>query len=167
MARRREKDTNEQKILDVNAAMQGSLVFSDPVNLRINGKFDGTLKTKGVLTIGEKAVVTADIDGDTVIVSGYVKGKIRALRLLSLTSTATVYGDVDVGKISIEEGAILNGKCKMRGEKINLGELSDYLAIEENKIMEWVSNGKIPVEKENDKLWFDRREVEAWIGQNV
>ena len=31
----------EEKILDVDAAMQGSLTFKDPVNLRINGKFEG------------------------------------------------------------------------------------------------------------------------------
>jgi len=163
MARRREE---EEKILDVNAAMQGSLVFSDPVNLRINGKFEGTLKTKGTLTVGQKAYVLADIIGEKIIVSGYIKGKVKATQLLCLGSTANVNGDVESPRFSVEEGAILNGKCKMRGEKLNLSELSTYLSVEETKIMEWVNSGKIPVEKEDNELIFDRSEVETWIGEN-
>jgi len=163
MVRRKE---TEDKVLDVNAAMQGSLVFSDPVNLRINGRFEGNLKTKGTLTIGTKASVLADIDGENIIISGYVKGKIRALYLVSLTSSANVSADIDAPRISIEEGAVFNGKCRMKGEKLNISELSDYLSVEEDKIMEWVDNGKIPVEKDNERLLFDRKEVEAWIGQN-
>ena len=163
MARRREE---EEKILDVNAAMQGSLIFSDPVNLRINGRFEGSLKTKGVLTIGDKAAVLADIDGEKIVISGYVRGKIKALYLVSLTSSANVNADIESPRVSIEEGAIFNGRCIMKGEKLNISELSDYLSVEENKIMEWVNNGKIPVEKDNEHLLFDRKEVEAWIGQN-
>jgi excisionase family DNA binding protein len=49
--------------------------------------------------------------------------------------------------------------------KISLEELCDYLSIEENKIMEWVESGKIPVESEGDKLLFDRKEVESWISR--
>ena len=162
MARRRE----EEKVLDVNATMQGSLVFSDPVNLRINGRFEGNLKTKGILTIGNNATVLADIEGENIVISGYVKGKIRATGLLALTSSANVNADIDTVRISIEEGAILNGKCRMQGDKLNLSELSDYLSIEEDKIMEWVNSGKIPVEKDSDRLVFDRKEVEAWIGHN-
>jgi len=163
MARRKE---TEEKILDVNAAMQGSLVFSDPVNLRINGRFEGSLKTKGTLTIGSKASVLADIDGENIIISGYVKGKIRATCLVALTSSADVNSDIEAPRISIEEEATFNGRCKMKGEKLNVSELSDYLSIDENKIMEWVNNGKIPVEKDNGRLLFDRKEVEAWVGQN-
>ncbi len=160
------KRKEELKLLDVDATMQGSLVFSDPVNLRINGRFEGTLKAKGTLRIGEKASVSAEIEGENIIIAGYVTGKIKASQLVALTSTASVQADITTTKLSIEEGAIFNGKCSMKGEKINLAELSDYLSVDESKIMEWVNTGKIPARKENDTLVFDRREVEAWIGQN-
>jgi len=159
MGKRRE----EEKVLDVNAAMQGSLVFSDPVNLRINGKFKGSLTTKGKLIIGESAEVDADITGEIIAISGSVKGSVKATTLLRLTSTAQVIANIEVFKVSIEEGAVFNGKCNMHEGRISLEELSDYLSIEENKIMEWVDSGKIPVEKEGKKLVFDRREVESWI----
>ena len=91
----------DDKILDVSAAMQGSLTFSDSVNLRINGKFEGTLTTKGNLIIGESAVVTADIVAENLTISGNVRGKIKATENLILTSTAAVYGDIIVPRIAI------------------------------------------------------------------
>ena len=159
MARRRE----EEKILDVSAAMQGSLVFSDPVNLRINGKFEGTLTTKGNLIIGESAEVKADIIGESITIAGYVRGKIKASGMVRLVSTGRIVADMEVPRLSIEEGAVFNGKCAMLEGRISLEELSDYLSIEEDKIMEWVDGGKNPVEKEGSRLLFDREEVESFI----
>ncbi|NQT28247.1 MAG: polymer-forming cytoskeletal protein [Candidatus Omnitrophica bacterium] len=153
----------DDKILDVNAAMQGSLVFSDPVNLRINGKFEGNLNTKGRLTIGQAAEIKADIVGENITISGSVKGSIKATEIVKLLSTAQVIGNIEAPKISIEEGATFNGKCRISEARISLEELSDYLSVEEKKIIEWVEGGKIPVEKEGNKLLFDRREVESWV----
>lgn len=156
----------DEKILDINATMQGSLVFSEPVNLRINGKFEGTLNTKGNLMVGESAVVNADITGEDMVLGGRVSGKITATRMVTLTSTAQINGDIEVPKLVMEEGAIFNGKCKMPQGRLSLSELSDYLSIEEDKIMEWVGKGKIPVEKEGEGLFFNRRSVEDWIMQH-
>ncbi len=155
----------DEGVLDVSAAMQGSLAFADPVNLRINGKFQGSLTTKGNLIVGRNAEVNADIVGENIVISGQVKGKIKATITLKLTSGAQVNADIETAKIYIEEGAIFNGKIEMLGGKISLEELSDYLSIEEGKIMEWVQAGKIPVENQSHKLLFDRKEVENWIAQ--
>ncbi|MDD5069202.1 MAG: polymer-forming cytoskeletal protein [Candidatus Omnitrophica bacterium] len=164
MARRKPE---EEKILDVNAAMQGSLVFSDPVNLRINGKFEGTLTTKGNLIVGASAQVVADIIGESIVISGKVKGKVKASKMVALTLSSNVIGDIETPKVSIESGAVFNGKLKMPQGKMTLGELSDYLSVEERKIEEWVNNGRIPAEKMGDAFVFDRQEVEVWISQNT
>lgn len=158
MIRKRE----EEKILDVNASMQGSLVFSEPVNLRINGRFQGNLNAKGNLIIGENAFVEADIVGENIVISGRAKGRIKAIKL-KITSTAEVNGDIETVNISIEDGAILNGKINMLHDKMNLSELSEFLSIEESKILEWVNTGKMPVKKEGENLFFDRKEIEEWI----
>jgi len=47
--------------------MQGNLSFKDPVNLRINGRFEGNLEVRGTLAIGSTAIVKADILGDNII----------------------------------------------------------------------------------------------------
>src|SRR3989338_1834771 len=108
MARNRAED----KILDVDARMQGTIVFKDPVNLRINGSFEGKLETCGNLTIGENANVHADIQGDRIIIAGKVTGNLVALESISLISPATVRGNVHTPVISIAEGAILDGEIK-------------------------------------------------------
>lgn len=159
------KKEQEEKVLDVNASMQGTLVFNDPVNLRINGKFQGKLKTQGQLTIGKDADVDATIEGETILVMGRVKGNVRANNKLALLATAVLYGDISVANLSMEEGAIFEGSCKMLTEKMSVDEVSKYLDIEVGKIMEWVKEGRIPTEKDNEKLSFDRRKIDVWLTQ--
>lgn len=160
------KRKEEEKILDVNASMKGDLVFSDPVNLRINGKFQGNLTVKGNLIIGESADVYATIIGENIIIAGKVRGKIKMTGMIALSPRAEVYADIETPQLAIEKGAIFNGRCVMQQEKMSLPQLSDYLSIEENKIMEWVEKGKIPVEKNGKDLFFDPKTVETWINQN-
>ncbi len=152
----------KEKILDVDATMQGSLSFSDPVNLRINGEFDGNLNTKGNLMIGEAAFVRAQIKGEVVAIAGKVRGTIKA-DSVKLSSTAEVYGDIETTKISIEDGAVFDGRCQMTGSKASLEEISDYLSVEKEKVVEWVEGNKIPVEREGSRLWFDRKKVDQWM----
>lgn len=161
----RRKEEKEEKVLDVNASMQGTLSFNDPVNLRINGKFQGKLKTLGQLTIGKDADVEATIEGENIFVMGKVRGNVRANGMLALHSTGVLYGDVIVANLVVEEGALFEGNCKMLSERMSVDEISKYLDIEVNKIMEWVKEGRIPTERENDRLVFDRRKIDVWLAE--
>ncbi|MBU1084583.1 MAG: polymer-forming cytoskeletal protein, partial [Candidatus Omnitrophica bacterium] len=114
--RRKKIDNTQQvsdKMLDVNASMQGTLRFDDPVNLRISGKFEGTLDTKGILMVGEKADIKANIVGEEILVSGQVFGNIKAGKSLRLESSAVLNGDIETPILSIGEGAFVNGRIKM------------------------------------------------------
>lgn len=153
----------EEKILDVDAAMQGSLNFKEPVNLRINGKFEGSLETKGNLTVGVTAMVFADIVGDNIIVGGKVKGRITAKERLTLLPTAIVEGDIYPAKLNIAEGAILEGRCLMLQDFLNTDELARYLEVDLNSILEWANSGKVPALKEGDSWKFERKAIDAWI----
>lgn len=157
------KKKEENKTLEVDASMQGSLHFKDPVNLRINGRFEGTLETRGHLTIGPSALVNADICGDTVVVAGKVKGKIIARDKLVLLQTASVEGEVYPSKISILEGGIFNGTCKMPSEFLGMEELSRYLEVDVHSINEWADQGKIPAVREGDGWKFERKSIESWL----
>ena len=94
----RDRHKAEEKVLDVDAAMSGSLVFRDAVNLRINGKFDGTMETKGTLVISQTAAVNAHIVGDEIVVAGRLKGEILAKQRLVLLPSAVVEGKVRTAK---------------------------------------------------------------------
>ena len=157
------KRKTEEKVLDVDAAMQGSLVFRDPVNLRINGKFEGTLETKGTLTIGQTAVVLADIIGDNIIIAGKVKGRITARESLALLPTAVTEGDIYPAKLNIAEGAILEGRCSMLQDFLNSEELARYLEVDMNSVMEWANSGKLPANKEGNNWKFERKAIDQWV----
>ncbi len=153
----------EEKILDVDASMQGSLVFKDPVNLRINGKFEGTLETKGNLTIGQTATIIADIVGDNIIIGGRVKGKVIAKERLTLLPTSVTEGDIFPAKLNIAEGAVLEGCCSMLHDFLNAQELAKYLEVDLNSIMDWANSGKMPGSKEGSEWRFERKAIDTWV----
>lgn len=153
----------EEKILDVDAAMQGTMSFKDPVNLRINGKFEGTLDTKGNLTVGSSAVVNADITGDNIIIGGRVKGRVTAKERLTLLPSAHVEGDIFPAKLNIAEGAVLEGRCSMLHEFLNAEELALYLEVELNSILEWANSGKMPGQRVGSDWRFERKAIDGWV----
>lgn len=153
----------EEKILDVDARMQGTLSFKDPVNLRINGKFEGNLETRGNLTISQAAQVVADIVGDNIVIGGKIKGRITAKERLTLLPTAIVEGDIYPAKLNVAEGAIFEGSCSMLHDFLNTEELARYLEVDLNSIMEWANSGKVPALKEGNEWKFERKAIDSWV----
>jgi excisionase family DNA binding protein len=173
MLHRKDKKSEPEKFLDVNASMQGSIVFNDPVNLRINGRFDGNLNVKGSLMIGEGAVVNADINGESIMIAGKVNGNITATKSLKMVSPARVIGDIKTPLLSIAEGAVFQGSSSMlAGAKSDLSgfgnvmtpeELAKYLEIDMNMVSEWANLGKIPGTRDGNSWKFDRNRIEEWM----
>lgn len=172
MGKRDKKQQETEKVLDVDASMQGSLIFKDPVNLRINGRFEGTLNTKGNLMIGEHSVVDANITGESIVIAGKVSGNVNALKELKLISPGCLVGDVRTPLLSVAEGAVLDGNCKMltsgdvAGRKSSLmtpDEVAKYLEIESSLVTEWANLGKLPIVKDGDVVKFDRVKIDEWV----
>lgn len=173
MMGRKAKSHEGERILDVDASMQGSLVFKDPVNLKINGRFEGTLNTKGNLMISEHAAVSADITGDSIVIAGKVNGNIHALKELKLIAPACVVGDIKTPLLSVAEGAILEGNCRMlsktksepgaRQNSMTTDELAKYLEVDPSMILEWVNSGKLQGQREGESWRFDRMKVDEWV----
>lgn len=165
----------EEKVLDVTASMQGTLRFDDPVNLRINGKFEGMLETKGTLVIGDKARIDANISGDVISVAGVVNGDLKAASMLRIFSTARIHGDVETPRILMEEGAILNGSLRMtkeprpasmpRGDWMSMAQLAKFLEVDPRKVSEWVSSGVLPGTKEGGEWIFQKDKIDRWIAE--
>jgi excisionase family DNA binding protein len=173
MMGKKDKKGDFDRVLDVDASMQGSLVFKDPVNLRINGRFEGTLNTKGNLMIGENAVVNADIVGESVMIAGKVNGNINATKDLKLISPGRVVGDIKTPLLSIAEGAVFEGNSRMlvgarsqdgsKPSMMNPDELAKYLEIDSALVFEWANSGKLPGIKEGNTWKFDRNRIEEWV----
>lgn len=159
---RKDSREQEEKSIEINAQMQGSLSFEDPVNLKINGQFKGSLQTKGTLTIGNTAQVTANIIGDNILVGGRVKGDIAAHKMLVLLPTAILQGNISTPKLNIVEGAVFQGNCQMMEELIDIDEVAKYLEIDIKEIEELANSGQIPATRSGDTWKFERNKIDNW-----
>ncbi|MDE1920475.1 MAG: polymer-forming cytoskeletal protein [Candidatus Omnitrophica bacterium] len=160
--RKEHKDAAEEKVIEINAQMEGTLTFSDPVNLKIQGRYTGKLDARGTLTIGPTSQVEANIIGENVIVAGKIKGNIVAKKMLVLMPSAVVHGDISTPKLNIVEGAIFQGHCHMLEDILSIDDLAQYLEIEIPAIVELATTGKIPAIKEGDGWKFERSQIEQW-----
>lgn len=153
------------RVLDVTASMEGSLVFQEPVTLRISGRFEGTLETRGELTVGEKAHVRADITGDNITIAGHVEGKVLAKRFLKLVPPAVVKGEISAPVLQVEPGAHLEGTVHMaeRREALSLQEVAEYLEVEIRVLEQWAREGKIPAGQEAGEWRFERIKIDEWV----
>jgi cytoskeletal protein CcmA (bactofilin family) len=91
-------------------------------DIRIDGVLKGNLLTKGKVVVGE----TGEIEGKVVCnnsdISGTIKGEIIVQEILSLKSSAKVFGNINTNKLAIEPNAIFTGTCDMGGTKTNKPE---------------------------------------------
>ena len=152
----------EDKIIEISAQMQGSLRFEDPVSLKINGQFQGSLETKGTLSVGERANVQANIHGDNIVVAGRVHGDVKASKMLTLMPTAILKGNIATPKLNIVEGAIFQGSCQMSEGLLNMDEVAKYLEIDLREIETLAGSGKIPATRAGNEWKFERTKIDQW-----
>ena len=71
--------------------------------------------------VGESAFLEADIRASRLIISGEVHGNISAMKKIEINSQGKVLGNISAPIITIQEGGIFEGACKMQGK----GEINE------------------------------------------
>ena len=168
LGRQKQGESSTEKWLEVDASMTGTLSFKDPVNLQINGQFEGTLDTKGNLSIGEKASVKATIHGESISIGGTVNGTITATSRVELLPTARVTGKVNSPRVAMRDGAIFQGTLEMLGVRgdspwMTVEELARYLEVDAATVVEWAQGGRLPSQHEGSQWRFERAKIEEWL----
>lgn len=95
--------------------LQGRLEIQG--ELRVAGTVEGDLKASGDITVDAGATVQAAIEGANVSVRGQVTGNVTARKRLLLGGSGRLNGDVRVGRLTVEDGATLNGNVTMQSER--------------------------------------------------
>ena len=98
----------------------GKLTFEGTV--RIEGQVEGEITAQDTLTIGESAVVNAQINGVSVVVDGKVTGDITARKRLEIRAPGKVFGNISAPSLVIHEGVTFEGQCSMSGTEAARGE---------------------------------------------
>ena len=89
----------------------GTLTYQGTI--RIDGAFDGEIRTDGVVLIGEEAKLKANVTAGTIVSKGHITGDICAKDKFMLQSPSVIVGEVTTPALSIEEGALIDGNLKM------------------------------------------------------
>ncbi|UCE94054.1 MAG: polymer-forming cytoskeletal protein [Flavobacteriaceae bacterium] len=103
----------ERNTIAKNTSLVGD-IKSDG-DFRVDGKIEGTIKTSGRVVIGKDGFVSGTIDCTNADIEGSFSGKLIVDEVLSLKSSADISGDVVMGKLSVEPGAVFNATCAMKG----------------------------------------------------
>ena len=130
MKKRTDKERHADSIttlLGEDAKIEGHLDFGG--TLRLDGRLEGTLTGRnGTLIVGEKADLQAEITVQNAVIMGTIRGKIEALEKIELYPPAKINGDITAPKVTIEAGAILNGKCLMKTPETQKAKPSQTVA---------------------------------------
>lgn len=86
-------------------------------SVRIEGRIIGEISSTGTVTIGSKGEVEGDIVAVNAVIGGKVKGSIKASERIILETNSILIGDLKTAKLTIDEGAMFEGKCCMTEEE--------------------------------------------------
>ena len=106
--------TDEKSIkayMGEDTVFNGSLTFDGAV--RIDGKFEGQVKTSDTLIVGETGKLNADVTAGVLISKGKITGTIIATERVEIHSTSKIVGNIRSPSLVVEIGAVFDGHIDM------------------------------------------------------
>jgi cytoskeletal protein CcmA (bactofilin family) len=98
-----------ETLIGSDVSIKGEMSFDG--SMRIEGKIEGKIASKGKISFGQGASVVAEVAVGEAKIEGTFKGNLTAASKIELASTAHVLGDVRSTKLVIAEGATFVGNC--------------------------------------------------------
>ena len=106
-----EPENGNFTVLGKDVTFKGIVHFHSTVQL--DSAFEGEIHAKGMLVIGENAVVRGSIIAETIVSRGKIHGYVSACGKIQLLKPAVLLGDVSSPSFSMEEGAFFKGSIDM------------------------------------------------------
>ncbi|MFH1207214.1 MAG: polymer-forming cytoskeletal protein [Patescibacteria group bacterium] len=107
-----------ETIIGPSVKVEGN--FKGDGNVTVEGVVQGSLKTNHTLKIGNSARVKAEVEAANLLLSGEIRGNVKISEKATLLRSAKIFGNLDTKILSVEEGAIINGKCTMVKDEITV-----------------------------------------------
>ena len=106
-----------KNVLGSDVEIKGTLKFTG--ELTFEGKLEGEIHSDGTLNLGDSAVITGNIDVQSVVVRGKVNGNITAKEKIDIKAKTELFGDIRAAKLVIEEGVTFVGKTDVNPNKVS------------------------------------------------
>jgi cytoskeletal protein CcmA (bactofilin family) len=98
-------------IIGIGTTVHGDVETAGVV--KIEGLVNGHVTAGQQVLVAKGGQIDGDVDTGEAIVGGSVRGSVRAALRVEIQSGAVVQGDVTTKRISVAEGAVLNGAIQM------------------------------------------------------
>ena len=99
-----------------NRIVGGTTIKGDIISeadFRLDGNLIGNFQSTAKLVIGASGSVSGDIICNNADIEGKFNGSIKVAEVLNVKTTASIQGEVSVGKLSVEPGADFSASCVM------------------------------------------------------
>lgn len=106
-------------VIGADAVFKGELSFEKGV--RVDGRIEGKISTKGHLGISQGGKLQADVSAGNIVVEGQVTGNLHAGERVELRKTARLKGDIAATKLLVAEGAAFTGHCRVGPDAAKAG----------------------------------------------
>lgn len=108
MAQHRGSDRSAQSVVGPDLVIVGNLVSKGEV--QIDGTVEGDIHGSHII-VGPNAEITGEIVAEEIVIRGHVNGTVRGKRVM-LQASSQVDGDIYHNALSIEQGAMFEGKSR-------------------------------------------------------
>lgn len=108
---------NTSQLGQTNRIVEGTIIKGDitsKTDFRLDGILIGNYNSASKLVIGPAGEVQGDIKCVNIDIEGKFSGRLEVSELLGVKSTAKIKGEVIVGKLSVEPGAVFEATCEMK-----------------------------------------------------
>ena len=115
-------------ILGEGVEFSGELTYAN--GLRIDGALSGKIRSDGLLVVGPRGKLDAEVFIRRASIKGEFRGSIHATERVEIHNEGRVFGDLFTPCLIIEAGALFEGKCNMSDRKVAKEEGPGLRAVE-------------------------------------
>jgi len=103
-------------------------------SMRVEGIFEGDISAEGDVIVGNNAYVKGHIECNNLNLAGKLEGNAKVEMRLEIFATGVLVGDVVVGSLVVEDGAVFLGESvmKVKGENRIVNENNEEKNEENN-----------------------------------
>lgn len=101
-----------ETVISGGTTISGALRSAD--GIRVDGRVEGPIESEATVIVGPDGVVEGDISAVNAHIAGAVHGQVRVEYRLEIAASGELYGDVEVARLAIQDGAIFRGQVLMR-----------------------------------------------------
>lgn len=107
------RNDSQNSIIGPGTIFEGKFYISG--SLRVDGKFEGDIRTSDSLVVGETGKVKTNIHARSVTIAGTMIGNIKAEEDIRLEKSGKIMGDVEAPIIHLAPGVVLRGSVNITG----------------------------------------------------